>query len=66
VIRWIFAILLLSAGCLEDYDVEGMTYPCREPDDCADGYECHPTRFVCVEAGTSSTASALDAGRADR
>jgi hypothetical protein len=57
--------LALLGACLEDYDVDGMTYPCRGPEDCVDDFECHPTRWVCVEAGTSSTAAALDAGAVD-
>ncbi len=58
-------LLPLLCACLADYDVDGMTYPCRGPDDCVDGYECHPTRWVCVKSGTSSTAAGLDAGSAD-
>lgn len=58
---------LLLVACLEDYDVDGMTYPCRTPEDCVDGYECDSSRWVCVEAGTSSAALSLsfDAGIED-
>jgi hypothetical protein len=56
---------LLLGACLADYDVEGMTFPCRAPDDCVEGYECHPMKYVCVKTGTSSTAVGLDAGLAD-
>ena len=55
----------LAGACLEDYDVKDMVYPCRSADDCVDGFECHPTRYVCVEAGTSSSAVSRDAGLAD-
>jgi hypothetical protein len=58
-------LLLLLSACLDDYDVEGMTFPCRAPEDCVEDFECHPTRFVCVRAGTSSTALGLDAGASD-
>jgi hypothetical protein len=58
-------LLLLLSACLDDYDVEGMTFPCRAAEDCVEDYECHPTRWVCVRAGTSSTAAGLDAGAAD-
>jgi hypothetical protein len=64
--RAIFISLVLLGACLDDYDVEGMTYPCRGPEDCVEDFECHPTRFVCVQSGTSSTTSALDAGETDR
>jgi hypothetical protein len=63
--RAFFISLLLLGACLEDYDVDGMTYPCRGPEDCVEDFECHPTRFVCVKSGTSSTTSGLDAGIED-
>lgn len=56
---------LLFAACLEDYNVDEMTYPCRTAEDCVDGFECHSTRWVCVKAGTSSAALSLDAGLRD-
>lgn len=62
---WVILLLLFSSACLDEYDVEEMTYPCRGPEDCVEDYECHPTRWICVQAGTSSAASALDAGRSD-
>ena len=58
-------LLFLLGACLDDYDVEGMTYPCRAAEDCVEDFECHPTRWVCVRAGTSSTSAGLDAGAAD-
>ena len=61
----IMPLLLLLSACLDDYDVEGMTFPCRAPEDCVEEFECHPTRWVCVPAGTSSTSAGLDSGTAD-
>ncbi len=55
--RWI-SFLLLACGCLEPWP-ENELFPCREPADCADGFECDPSRFVCVPAGS------VDAGARD-
>lgn len=42
----------LFAACPGPFDVEKTTYACRSPGDCVRGYQCHPTRFVCVPAGS--------------
>lgn len=67
------ATALLTAACLDDLGVDGTTFPCRSPDDCVEGFRCHPTRWICVpadevelDAGTSTTAtSAVDGGTLD-
>ncbi|MEQ9503654.1 MAG: hypothetical protein RIT81_42760 [Deltaproteobacteria bacterium] len=62
--RW-FVLTLLCAvvgvACLDDFDVEGETYPCRKDADCVDGYRCDVVRWVCVE----SSMATLDAGFPD-
>lgn len=66
----IICFALSCGACLDEWNLEGKTYPCREPADCAEGFFCHPGRFVCVTIGTStvSDASAMlirDAGFED-
>lgn len=56
----VLAVTCLPA-CLDDFDVEGMTFPCRSEMDCAEDYECDTSRWVCVEAGTAG----IDAGFPD-
>lgn len=65
--RWLFAFALLGASsavaCLDDFDVEGQTYPCRKDADCVEGYRCDVVRWVCVEASMATLdAGFLDAG----
>jgi hypothetical protein len=52
--------LLCLSACLDDLKLEERTFPCREPGDCAEGFFCHPQRFVCVPIGTSTVTG--DAG----
>lgn len=35
------------------------TFPCRAPEDCVEGFACHPERWICVPEGE------LDGGAAD-
>lgn len=51
----------LLAGCLEDPMLDGGLFPCRDADDCIEGYVCHATRYVCVLEGTED----VDAGMTD-
>lgn len=50
----VLAAALAASGCLDDWQLEDKSFACREPADCVDGWFCHPTRFVCVVAGTST------------
>lgn len=51
------ALLALSLlGCLDDWEVDGETYPCRGPEDCVEDWACHPERWVCVPAGSLADA----------
>lgn len=62
--RWLAAIAVLAcAACLDDFDVETKTYPCRKDADCVEGYRCDVVRWVCVEASMATLdAGFLDAG----
>jgi hypothetical protein len=53
--------LTLLAGCLDDAMLDGGVFPCRASEDCVEGFECHPTRYVCVPQGGAG----LDAGLTD-
>jgi hypothetical protein len=55
------ALGVLAIGCPGDIEVEGKTFPCRAAGDCVEGYECHPTRFVCVLNGTVDGGSVVAA-----
>lgn len=60
-----YALLLMAlSGCLDGVEVEGQTFPCRRASDCVEGYECHPTEWICVPTGTSD-AGPNDAGLSD-
>lgn len=66
---------LATAACPGDFALEGQTFPCRAAEDCVEGYECDPGRYICVPRGTDASAPAardsgaspdpLDAGAAD-
>lgn len=62
--RVLLVALLALSACPSGVEVEDQTFPCRAAGDCVEGYECHPTRFVCVVAGSVS-AAASDAGAGD-
>jgi hypothetical protein len=57
--------LLLLTSCLDGTEVEDKTYPCRKPGDCAEGFECDETRWICVPTGTAVDAGAGDAATSD-
>jgi hypothetical protein len=64
----LFSIAAAISGCAGDFDIDKQTYPCRAASDCVKGYECHPTRFICVLSGTDAGAASdggagRDAGR---
>lgn len=61
-IRWILPLGLLFVGCLDGTEVEGQTFPCRRPEDCVEGYVCHPSEWICVPEGSVDL---QDAGAAD-
>ncbi len=44
-------------ACVGDFGLEDELFPCRAPEDCVEGFECHPQRYVCVEVGSSTTAT---------
>lgn len=61
-LRRLAAVALLAlAGCPGDFDVDRETFPCRSPEDCVEGYECHPSRFVCVRSGAGDGGERDDA-----
>jgi len=53
------SIALFAIACPDSFDVDGKTFPCRAPGDCVEGYVCHPTRYVCVLAGSVPDGGAL-------
>ena len=59
-----FYFIVAANACLDDLPVDGV-FPCREADDCVEGFVCHPTRFVCVdkdEVSLVNATSVVDAG----
>lgn len=62
--RLLIALLFAAmTACLEDPGLEEGPFPCRAPEDCVDGFSCHPERYVCVPAGEVSVdAGVTDAG----
>lgn len=60
--RLLIVLLLGAAACLEDPELDDRPFPCRAPEDCVEGFSCHPERWVCVPEGD---ASAPDAGFVD-
>lgn len=56
------AFLAGISACLNDWNVDDQTFPCRTEDDCVEGFECDPVRFVCVEQGTASVAADASIG----
>jgi hypothetical protein len=50
---------LACSACPGDVDVENRTFPCRAAGDCVEGFECHPTRYVCVVAGSVGDAGLI-------
>lgn len=55
------AIAIASVACLDDFDVDDTTYPCRADADCVEGFACDRVRYVCVDEDEA----VLDAGFVD-
>ncbi len=62
--RWLAIGLAVAGlgGCVGDVSVDDVSFPCRTPEDCAEGFICAEDRFVCVP---SDQPSPTDAGTAD-
>lgn len=65
-VAFALVVVAIAPACIDGWDLEARKFPCRVPDDCVEGFECHPTDFICVVTGTATVAPSLrDVGEAD-